>query len=72
MRYCMRGEKAAFVYRGRESDPSFDLKSVKVPWWSRYFGKRMSDSLQTNHDGWDLKDCADYDMQIDQALLKAL
>ena len=51
------------------ADPSFDLKSVKVPWWSRYFGKRMSDSLQTNHDGWDLKDCADYDMQIDQALL---
>ena len=51
------------------ADPSFDLKSVKVPWWSRYFGKRMSDSLQTNHNGWDLKDCADYDMQIDQALL---
>ena len=51
------------------SDPDFDLKSVKVPWWSRFFGKRMSSKLQTETDGRDSRDCADYDMQIDQALV---
>ena len=51
------------------TDPAFDLKAVKVPWWSRYFGRRMSDKLQTETDGRDSRDCGDYDMQIDQALL---
>lgn len=51
------------------SDPDFDLSSVKVPWWSRYFGKRMYDQLQTETDGRDSRDCGDDDMQIDQALL---
>lgn len=51
------------------SDPDFDLKAVKVPWWSRYFGRRMTNRLQTETDGRDSRDCADYDMQIDQALL---
>lgn len=51
------------------ADPDFDLKSVKVPWWSRYFGKRMSDSLQTETDGRDIRDSGDYDMQIDRALV---
>lgn len=50
-------------------DPDFNLNSVKVPWWSRYFGKRMSDNLQTETDGRDFRDCGDYDMQIDQAIL---
>ena len=49
------------------ADPDFDLNSVKVPWWSRYFGKRMSNTLQTETDGRDPRDCGDYDMQIDQA-----
>ena len=51
------------------ADPDFDLKSVKVPWWSRRFGKMMSDNLQVPTDGRDARDCGDYDMQIDQALL---
>ena len=51
------------------ADPDFDLKSVKVPWWSRYFGKRMSNKLQEETNGRDFRDCGDYDMQIDQALL---
>ena len=51
------------------NDPGFDLNSVKVPWWSRYFGKRMSSQLQTGTDGRDSRDCGDHDMQIDQALL---
>lgn len=51
------------------ADPAFDLKAVKVPWWSRYFGKKMSGKLQTGTDGRDFRDCGDYDMQIDQALL---
>lgn len=51
------------------NDPDFDPDSVKVPWWSRYFGRRMSDRLQTETDGRDFRDCGDYDMQIDQALL---
>jgi hypothetical protein len=42
---------------------------VKVPWWSRYFGKRMTNKLQEETDGRDFRDCGDYDMQIDQALL---
>ena len=50
-------------------DPDFDLKSVKVPWWSRRFGKMMSDNLQVPADGRDARDCGDYDMQIDQARL---
>ncbi len=37
--------------------------------WSRYFGKRMSDKIQMQTDGRDFRDCGDYDMQIDQALL---
>ena len=51
------------------ADPDFDLKSVKVPWWSRRFGKMMSDNLQVPTDGRDARDCGDYDMQIDQARL---
>ncbi len=51
------------------ADPDFDLKSVKVPWWSRRFGKMMSDNLQVPADGRDARDCGDYDMQIDQARL---
>lgn len=51
------------------ADHDFDLKTVKVPWWSRHFGKMMSDNLQVQSDGRDARDCGDYDMQIDQALL---
>ena len=51
------------------ADPDFDLKSVKVPWWSRRLGKMMSDNLQVPTDGRDARDCGDYDMQIDQARL---
>lgn len=51
------------------NDPDFDLNGVKVPWWSRFFGKRMTDRLQSETDGRDAKDSADYDMQIDQARL---
>ena len=50
-------------------DPDFDPGSVKVPWWSRYFGSRMTNKLQEETDGRDFRDCGDYDMQIDQALL---
>ena len=50
-------------------DPAFDLKSVKIPWWSRPFGRIMSNTLQSQSDGRDPRDCGDYDMQIDQMLL---
>lgn len=51
------------------SDHGFDLNSVKVPWWSRYFDRRMSNQLQTETDSRDPRDCADHDMQIDQAAI---
>lgn len=51
------------------ADPDFCPESVKVPWWSRYFGKKMSNRLQMSADGRIFKDSGDYDMQIDQALI---
>ncbi len=63
---CALNGNSAFTMA---DDPAFDADSVKVPWWSRYFGRRMSNTLQTGTDGTDPRDCADHDMQIDRALL---
>jgi triacylglycerol lipase len=51
------------------ADTGYDPGKVRVPWWSRLFGKMMSNQLQEGIDGRDLRDCGDYDMQIDQAFL---
>lgn len=49
-------------------DPHFDPESVEVPWWSKLFGKRMDDNLNTGASEANREDCADFDMYVDNAL----
>ena len=49
-------------------DPLFDPEEVKVPWWSKPFGKRMDDNLDTGEAGVNPEDSADFDMHVDNAL----
>lgn len=48
-------------------DAVFDPKSVKAPWWSHGFAKMMSRRTKSAQDGRDKRDCAGYDMHIDNA-----
>ena len=50
------------------TDPLFDIRKVKVPWWSRPLAKVMSNSMKFVPDGRDEKDYAAYDMHIDHAM----
>lgn len=51
------------------SDSGFDLKAVRVPWWSKLFGRAMTRRIEPQTDGRDPEDCGDYDMHIDRAIL---
>ncbi len=50
------------------SDPSFDPARVKVPWWSRGLARMMSLAAKPKQDGRDARDCAGFDMHIDNAM----
>ena len=48
-------------------DPSFDAKSIKVPWWSKSLAAMMAWGTSPRQDGRDARDYADYDMHLDAA-----
>ncbi len=49
-------------------DPDFDPVSVRVPLWSKGAARMMSARTSPKQDGRDLRDYADYDMHIDNAV----
>lgn len=60
----MNGTTAYDMYE----DESFDIKSIKVPLISRFFGHMTSVGTEPKFDGRDRRDYADYDMHIDNAM----
>ena len=48
-------------------DDSFDISSVKVPWYGKVMASLLSKGTAAKRDGRDLKDYADFDMHVDNA-----
>ena len=49
-------------------DAAFRSEKVRVPWWSRMLARMMDIGTRPKKDGRDKRDCAAFDMHVDNAL----